>query len=80
MAFDPRNGDLYVADGYSNARVHKFPPDGKLLFSWGESGTGEGQFNIVHNVIVDKSGWVYIADWENHRIQIFSPKGRFEAQ
>ncbi len=50
------------------------------MFSWGESGTGEGQFNIVHNVIVDKSGWVYIADWENHRIQIFSPKGRFEAQ
>ena len=47
VAFDPRNGDLYVADGYSNARVHKFSPDGKLLFSWGESGTSEGQFNIV---------------------------------
>ena len=80
VAFDPRNGDLYVADGYSNARVHKFSPNGKLLFSWGESGTGEGQFNIVHNVIVDKAGWVYIADRENHRIQIFSPEGKFEAQ
>ena len=31
-------------------------------------------------MIVDKSGWVYIADRENHRIQIFSPEGKFEAQ
>lgn len=80
VAFDPRNGDFYVADGYSNARVHKYSPDGKLMFSWGESGTGLGQFNIVHNVVVDKSGWVYIADRENHRIQIFSPDGKFETQ
>ncbi len=29
-------GDLYVADGYGNARVHHFSPDGKLLHSWGE--------------------------------------------
>ena len=35
----------------ANARVHKYDPDGKLLFSWGESGTGEGQFNIAHNVL-----------------------------
>ena len=80
VAFDSRNGDFYVADGYSNARVHKYSPDGRLLFSWGESGTGLGQFNIVHNIIVDKSGWVYVADRENHRIQIFSPDGKFETQ
>ena len=70
VAFDKRTGEFYVADGYSNARVHKYSPDGKLLFSWGESGTGDGQFNIVHNVVVDKDGWVYIADRENHRIQV----------
>jgi hypothetical protein len=29
-------GDIYVSDGYANARVHKYSPDGKLLFSWGE--------------------------------------------
>ncbi len=31
-------------------------------------------------MVVDKSGRVYIADRENHRIQIFSPEGKFEAQ
>ena len=29
-------GDIYVSDGYANARVHKFSPDGRLLFSWGD--------------------------------------------
>ena len=79
-AVDPRDGGLYVTDGYANARVHKFSPDGKHLFSWGESGTGPGQFNIVHNIIVDKEGWVYIADRENHRIQVFNPNGKYETQ
>ena len=79
-AVDPRDGGLYVTDGYANARVHKFSPDGKRLFSWGESGTGPGQFNIVHNIVVDKDGWVYIADRENHRIQVFDPNGKYETQ
>ena len=80
VAIDPRNGDFYVSDGYGNARVHKYTPDGKLLFSWGESGTDPGEFNIVHNIATDKDGWVYVADRENHRVQVFDPNGKFETQ
>jgi DNA-binding beta-propeller fold protein YncE len=80
VGIDARTGEFYVADGYSNAAVHKFSPEGRHLFTWGESGTDEGQFNIVHNVKVDREGWVYVADRENHRIQVFSPDGKFETQ
>ena len=80
LAVDPRNGDMYVADGYCNASVHKYTPDGRHLLSWGESGTAAGQFNIVYNVAVDADGWVYVADRENHRVQVFDDKGRFETQ
>ena len=80
LAVDQRNGDLYVADGYSNARVHKFDPGGRYLLSWGESGTNPGQFNIVHNISTDKDGWVYVADRENRRIQVFDPNGKYETQ
>ncbi|ETW92219.1 MAG: hypothetical protein ETSY1_44595 [Candidatus Entotheonella factor] len=80
VAIDPRNGDFYVSDGYGNARVHKYSPEGKLLFSWGESGTDPGQFNIAHNIATDKDGWVYVADRENHRIQVFDANGKFETQ
>ncbi len=65
------NNEIYVSDGYGNARVHKFSPAGKLLMSWGEPGTDPGQFNIVHNVCCDADGWVYVADRENHRVQVF---------
>src|SRR3970282_2015747 len=50
FAFSPR-GDIYVSDGYGNSRVHKYSPDGKLLFSWGEPGCDPGQFNIVHHSV-----------------------------
>ena len=80
VAVDPRNGDFYVTDGYGNARVHKYSPDGNHLFSWGQSGTGPGEFNIAHNVCTDREGWVYVADRENHRVQIFDSNGKFETQ
>src|SRR4029453_17686197 len=78
-ALSPR-GDLYVSDGYGNSRVHKYSPNGTLLLSWGEPGTDPGQFNIPHNVCCDADGWVYVADRENHRVQMFDGNGRFETQ
>jgi hypothetical protein len=78
-ALSPR-GELYVSDGYGNARVHKFAPDGTRLLSWGEPGTDPGQFNIPHNICCDADGWVYVADRENHRVQVFDGTGKYEAQ
>ncbi|HYU12863.1 MAG TPA: peptidyl-alpha-hydroxyglycine alpha-amidating lyase family protein, partial [Stellaceae bacterium] len=78
-ALSPK-GEIYVSDGYGNARVHKYSPDGKLLMSWGEPGTDPGQFNIVHNICSDADGWVYVADRENHRVQVFDGNGKYEAQ
>lgn len=73
-------GDIYVSDGYGNACVHKFSPDGKLIKSWGTPGTAPGEFNLPHNIACDTDGWVYVADRENSRIQIFDGEGRFETQ
>src|ERR1700710_2504194 len=74
------NGDIYVSDGYGNARVHKYAPDGRLLLSWGEPGTLPGEFNIAHNICCDADGWVYVADRENHRVQVFDGNGKYETQ
>ncbi len=78
-ALSPR-GEIYVSDGYGNACVHKYSPDGKLLKTWGEPGTDPGQFNIVHNIVTDADGWVYVADRENHRVQVFDGNGKYETQ
>jgi DNA-binding beta-propeller fold protein YncE len=71
------DGAIYVSDGYGNARVHKFAPDGRLLFSWGEPGNGPGQFHVPHGIAVDALGTVYVADRENSRIQMFTPNGEY---
>ena len=80
VGVDPRNCNIYVADGYANAHVHKYDPDGNYLGTWGESGTDVGQFNIVHNIDIDSDGYVYIGDRENHRVQIFDENGNYETQ
>ena len=79
-ALSPQGDYLYVSDGYGNARIHKYTPDGRLLSSWGEPGTDPGQFNMPHNICCDPDGWVYVADRENHRVQVFDGNGRFETQ
>lgn len=73
-------GAIYVADGYANARVHKFSSDGRLLFSWGEPGPGPGQFRLPHSIFIDKRDRIWVADRENSRIQIFDDKGNFLTQ
>lgn len=71
------DGEIFVTDGYGNARVHKFSPEGRLLLSWGEPGSGPGQFHVPHGIAIDREGTVFVADRENSRIQLFSPDGEF---
>jgi DNA-binding beta-propeller fold protein YncE len=75
-----RSGDVYVTDGYRNARVHQFTHAGQLLRSWGEPGKTEpNQFHLPHSLVVDDAGTVYVCDRENNRIQVFSSDGQFLA-
>ncbi len=71
------SGEIYVADGYGNAKVHKFSPAGNHLGSWGEPGSGPGQFSLVHSVAVDREDRVYVADRLNGRIQVFDKDFNF---
>ena len=70
-------GNIYVADGYGNARVAKYEPTGKYIKSWGSRGTAPGQFNIVHGIAVDAQGNVYVADEGNRRVQVFDANGTY---
>ncbi len=74
------NGDFYVSDGYQNSRVAKFGPDMIYKMQWGKKGTGDGEFNLVHDVAVDNRGRVYVADRNNNRVQVFDENGTFLAK
>ena len=79
VAFGP-HGDLFVADGYGNSRVVKYSPEGKFVKAWGKKGTGDGEFNLVHAVVVDARGFVYVGDRENDRVQVFDSDGKFHGK
>lgn len=74
------SGEMFVADGYGNARVHRFAPDGRLTRSWGGPGTRPGQFNLPHGIALTEDERVLVADRENDRIQVFTFDGRFLAE
>jgi DNA-binding beta-propeller fold protein YncE len=74
------NGDLYVTDGYRNARVHRFTRDGQLVTSWGAPGKAPGEFHLPHSIAIDQAGTLYVADRANKRIQIFTPDGKVLGQ
>jgi hypothetical protein len=75
MAWDSNN-NVYITDGYINSRVAEFDRDGNWVKSWGEPGTGPGQFRTLHSIVVDRDNHIYIADRGNARIQVFDTSGK----
>jgi len=76
IAFAP-NGHLFITDGYRNARVLEYTPQGVKVREWGSAGTGPGQFKLPHSIQIDENGVIYIADRENGRIQRFDLQGKY---
>jgi len=74
------SGEIYVADGYGNSSVHRFSADGEYISSFGSPGRGPGQFVVPHSIRVSQDGRVYVADRENHRVQVFTSDGEFLAE
>jgi len=73
-------GNIFVADGYGNARIAKMDKNGKFLKSWGTRGAEPGQFDTPHSIATDAQGNVYVADLGNKRIQVFDNEGAPKSQ
>ena len=76
VTWDPA-GNIFVSDGYINSRVAMFDKNGDIVGSFGEPGTGPGQFNTPHTIAADKDGNIYVGDRGNGRIQVFDHTGKF---
>ena len=72
--------NAYISDGYINSRVAKVDKDGNWIKSWGDRGTGPGQFNTPHSIATDAQNNIYVADRANRRIQVFDGEGNFLRQ
>lgn len=52
-------------------------PDLTFFDCFGGFGGSNGQFNWPSDVACDNNGNVYVADYNNHRIQVFTAEGKF---
>jgi tripartite motif-containing protein 71 len=73
-------GTVWVADSQAN-RILRFAADGTprpfrpfRRDKWSDT---DGRFRLPYGVAVDPLGFIYVADTHNHRIQHFTPDGRF---
>ena len=85
IAIDPKNGDVYVADGETpggNHRIAVFDRTGQFLRQWDlhrtEAETGDAFVPVLHCVAMDNNGLVYVCDRRGHRIQVFDKMGNFQ--
>lgn len=69
------DNEIYVSDGYGNARIHRFTAEGELMQSWGGPGVGDGQFACPHAIVVTSDDRVIVADRDNDRLQVFGREG-----
>ena len=76
LAITP-DGQVFVSDGYGNARIVHFDADGKFVKAWGKLGTGPGEFSLPHAIVADSKGKLYVADRNNARVQVFDQDGKF---
>ena len=79
IAWDAQ-GNMFVSDAYTNARIVKLDKTGRFIKTWGSKGSEQGQFDMPNSVAVDAQGNVYVADLGNHRIQVFDNDGTYKSQ
>ncbi|KAI8509237.1 hypothetical protein Bbelb_130850 [Branchiostoma belcheri] len=72
-----QDGWIVVADAKAH-RVFVLAPDGTLVRTVGERGTGEGQFEQPYFVATDQNDDIIVAEMSNHRIQVFDMFGNFK--
>jgi len=69
-------GDFLIADTGVH-RVAKVSSTGTLLGSWGRKGSGKVEFSDPLDVKAGPDGNIFVADSNNHRIQVLDPSGKF---
>jgi sugar lactone lactonase YvrE len=79
VAFDPQ-GNIFVSDGYGDARVVKYDKNGRFVKSVAGRGNGPLQFSTPHSIAVDAKGMVYVGDRGNARVQVLDNDLNFVRQ
>ena len=68
---------MNVAD-YGNHRIQKLTTGGQFLQTFGQHGSGQGQFSGPISVIADQRDRLIVSDHSNDRVVILDQAGTWE--
>jgi len=63
-------GRVWVVDALAH-RVDLYSGSGATFATFGENGTGPGQFQFPNDVALDARGWIFVTDHENNQVQVW---------
>ena len=64
------NNIVYISERSSHS-ISVFTRNGQYLTSFGGKGSGPGQFDMPTGTAIGNDGKIYIADYNNGRVQVF---------
>jgi DNA-binding beta-propeller fold protein YncE len=74
------NGDVWVADGYGQNRVHRYDKAGDYIGSINGEEGDVGPFDCPHAIFIDtrkSEPELYVGDRSNGRVQVYDVEGNF---
>lgn len=73
-------GNFIIADGWQSMGVYVFGQDGKFIRELGRKGQGPGEYANPVSVEISRDGEIWVADYGNNRISIYSKDLDFKDQ
>ena len=67
----------FIVSDSGDHSIKVFNTDGDFLYKFGSKGKGDGEFNELSCLSVDKAGHMMVGDSENDRVQVFELNGKF---
>ena len=72
------NGSVvYIVTERDAHKVHVYNASWSLITSFGGYGTGDGQLNGPRSSVMSDQGYIYVTDYENYRVSMFTSDGQF---
>ena len=73
LIYSTKEDLLYLCDGLNN-RILKVNLEGQVLGALSSFGKAPGKLDFAHNIAIDSTGALYVAEIKNWRVQKWTPK------
>ena len=64
--------DYLITSHFGDNKIRVWSPTYQLIKQFGIKGSKQGEFYDINGMAIDSSGTIYVAEWDNKRLQVIS--------